>query len=42
MTRGLLRRFQKIEKMGPKEKHQVLQVLDTFIEHEELKQQVSA
>ena len=42
LTRSLLRRFQKIEKMGPKEKHQVLQVLDTFIEREELREQASA
>ena len=42
LTRSLLRRFQKIEKMGPKEKHQVLQVLDTFIEREELRERASA
>lgn len=35
----LWRRFQKIEKMGPREKRQILQVLDAFIEREELRDQ---
>ena len=41
--RGLSPVFAKrIEKMGPKEKRQIIQLLDTFIEREELKQQASA
>ena len=34
----LQRRFQQIEKMGPKEKRQAIQFLDTIIEREQLKQ----
>ena len=34
----LQRRFQQIEKMGPKEKRQAIQLLDTIIEREQLKQ----
>lgn len=37
----LQRRFQKIEKMGAKEKRQIIQLLDTFIEREQLKQSTS-
>ncbi len=38
----LWRRFSQIEKMDSKEKRQILQLLDTFIEKEQLKQKVSA
>lgn len=34
----LWRRFSRIEKMDTKEKRQILQLLDTFIENEQLKQ----
>jgi hypothetical protein len=34
----LWRRFSQIEKMGPKEKRQIMQLLDTFIENNQLKQ----
>lgn len=37
----LQRRFQKIEKMGSKEKRQIIQLLDTFIEREQLKQSIN-
>ncbi len=37
----LQRRMQQIEKMGAKEKRQIIQLLDTFIEREQLKQQIS-
>lgn len=35
----LVRRLQQIEKLGPKEKRQVMTLLDTFIENAKLKQQ---
>ena len=38
----LHRRMQRIEKLDPKAKRQITRLLDTFIEHEELKQRVSA
>jgi len=38
----LHRRLQRIEKLDPKAKRQITQLLDTFIEREELKQRVSA
>lgn len=38
----LQRRFQQIEKMSPKEKRQIVQLLDTFIEREQLKQSHSS
>lgn len=38
----LHRRMQRIEKLDPKAKRQITQLLDTFIEREELKQRVSA
>ncbi|MBN1663048.1 MAG: helix-turn-helix transcriptional regulator [Deltaproteobacteria bacterium] len=34
----LWRRFSQIEKMEPKEKRQIMQLLDTFIENNQLKQ----
>ncbi len=37
----LERRFQQIEKLGPKEKRQIMQLLDAFIEREQLKQKAS-
>lgn len=36
----LQRRLQQIEKMGTKEKRQVIQLLDTFIEKEQLKRKI--
>lgn len=38
----LQRRLQRIEKLSPKAKRQITQLLDTFIEREELKQRVEA
>ena len=38
----LQRRIQQIEKMSAKEKRQVIQILDTFIENEQLKKKVGA
>lgn len=38
----LWRRFQKIERMGAREKRQIIQFLDTFIEREQLKQKTAA
>lgn len=38
----LQRRLQRIEKLDPKAKRQITQLLDTFIEREELKQRVNA
>jgi hypothetical protein len=38
----LHQRLQRIEKLDPKAKRQITQLLDTFIEHEELKQRVNA
>lgn len=38
----LWRRFGQIEKMDLKEKRQILQILDTFIEKEQLKQKVNS
>jgi len=38
----LWRRFSQVEKMDQKEKRQILQFLDTFIEKEQLKQQVQS
>jgi len=38
----LWRRFSQIEKMGQQEKRQVLQVLDAFIEREQLKKKAAA
>lgn len=38
----LHRRLQRIEKLDPKAKRQITQLLDTFIEREELKQRISA
>lgn len=38
----LVRRLQEIEKMGATEKRQILQIIDTFIERDKLKQRVSA
>lgn len=37
----LVRRMQQIEKLGAKEKRQILQVLDTYLENAKLKQQAS-
>ena len=37
----LQRRLQQIEKLGAREKRQVLQVLDAFLEREKLRQRVS-
>ena len=34
----LWRRFQKVERMGAREKRQIIQFLDTFIEREQLKE----
>ncbi len=36
----LQRRLQQLDKLGAKEKHQILQFLDTFLEREKLKQRV--
>ena len=36
----LWRRFNQIEKMVSKEKRQILQILDTFIENEQLKRKI--
>ena len=38
----LQRRFQQIAKLGAKEKRQVIQLLDAFIEREQLKQKFNA
>ena len=38
----LHRRLQRIEQLDPKAKRQITQLLDTFIEREELKQRVNA
>jgi hypothetical protein len=38
----LQRRLQQIDKLGAKEKRQILQFLDTFLEREKLKQRVGA
>ncbi|MCF8069331.1 MAG: helix-turn-helix domain-containing protein [Desulfobacterales bacterium] len=38
----LWRRFSKVEQMNTKEKRQVLQILDTFIEKDRLKKKVAA
>ena len=38
----LHRRLQRIEQLDPKAKRQITQLLDTFIEREDLKQRVSA
>jgi transcriptional regulator with XRE-family HTH domain len=38
----LQRRLQRIEKLDPKAKRQITQLLDTFIEREELKQRINA
>lgn len=38
----LQRRLQRIEKLDPKARRQITQLLDTFIEREELKQRVNA
>lgn len=38
----LLRRFQQIEKLDPKEKRQVIQILDTFIENEQLRRKTNS
>ena len=38
----LHRRLQRIEKLDPKAKRQITQLLDTFIEREELKSRVNA
>jgi transcriptional regulator with XRE-family HTH domain len=38
----LQRRLQRIEKLDPKARRQVTQLLDTFIEREELKQRLNA
>lgn len=38
----LWRRFAKIEKMGAREKRQIIQILDAFIEREQLKQKAAA
>lgn len=37
----LWRRFQKIEQMGPREKRQIMQLLDAFIEREQLKEKTA-
>jgi hypothetical protein len=37
----LERRLQQIDKLGAKEKRQILQFLDTFLDRERLKQRVS-
>lgn len=41
-TNRLERRLMEIEKLDPKAKRQITQLLDTFIEREKLKQRVSA
>jgi transcriptional regulator with XRE-family HTH domain len=41
-NRRLQRRLQQIEQLGAREKRQVLQVLDAFLEREKLKQRLSA
>ena len=38
----LQRRLQRIEKLDPKARRQITQLLDTFIEREELKQRVDS
>ncbi len=38
----LHRRLQQIEALGPKARKQIIQLLDTFIEAEQLKQQAKA
>jgi transcriptional regulator with XRE-family HTH domain len=38
----LQRRLQQIEKLGAREKRQILQLLDTFLENQKLKQRMSA
>jgi hypothetical protein len=38
----LWRRFSRIEQMDTKEKRQILQLLDTFIENEQLKEKIKA
>lgn len=38
----LWRRFSRIEQMDTKEKRQILQILDTFIENEQLKEKIKA
>ena len=38
----LQRRLQQLDKLGAKEKRQILQFLDTFLEREKLKQRVGA
>ena len=38
----LWRRFSLVEKMGQKEKRQILQILDAFIEREQLKKRAEA
>jgi transcriptional regulator with XRE-family HTH domain len=38
----LVRRLQEIEKMGAAEKRQILQIIDTFIERDKLKQRITA
>lgn len=40
-THGLERRLLAIEKLDPKAKRQITQLLDTFIEREKLKQRLS-
>jgi len=37
----LQRRLQQIEKLGAREKRQILQILDTFLENQKLKQRVN-
>jgi len=41
-THSLERRLLAIEKLDPKAKRQITQLLDTFIEREKLKQRVNA
>lgn len=41
-TNRLERRLLELEKLDPKAKRQITQLLDTFIEREKLKQRVSA
>jgi len=38
----LQRRLQRIEKLDPKARRQITQILDTFIEREELKQRINS
>jgi hypothetical protein len=38
----LQRRLQRIEKLDPKARRQITQILDTFIEREELKQRIDS